>query len=242
MCGFSLEQSVMARLDLRITVQLSLIDAKGTILVDTEGVREKSVVGTCPECRTHVIAHEAAHVIYTDGPAAPDWRFSLLICETCNGPLVMYGEDGLSFADPIWLFPAVDDLNRRVPNALRIELAEAKRLSLAGFNLAAVLMCGRTLEGLAQLHGISERNLMRSLQRLQERGLIDDGMCKWASELRALRNVAAHFGNRDEIDRQDADDAIALTEAILDYVYVYATRFEEFKRRRRSSGPDKGQG
>jgi pyocin large subunit-like protein len=65
---------------------------------------------------------------------------------------------------------------------------EAERLALAGFNLAAVLMCGRALECLAQLRGINERNLMRSLQRLQEKGLIDDGMC-----------------------------AIALTEAIIDY-------------------------
>jgi hypothetical protein len=94
---------------------------------------------------------------------------------------------------------------------------EAERLALAGFNLAAVLMCGRALECLAQLHGINERNLMRSLQRLQEKGLIDDGMCKWASELRMLRNSAAHFGNRDETNREDVDDAIALTEAIIDY-------------------------
>ncbi|MFD5319205.1 DUF4145 domain-containing protein [Streptomyces sp. NPDC127098] len=137
----------------------------------------------------------------------------------------MYGEDGVSFSDPIWLYPAVDDLNRRVPNALRIELAEAKRLALAGFNLPAALMCGRALEGLAHLHGVKERNLMRSLQRLQERGLIDAGMYEWASELRVLRNIAAHFGSRDEINREDVNDAITLTEAILDYVYVYANRF-----------------
>jgi hypothetical protein len=204
--------------------------------MDADDNNEKSIVGTCPECRTHVIAREAAHINYTDGPAAPDWRFSLLTCDRCGGPLVMYGEDGISFADPIWLYPAADNLNRLVPSTLRIELTEAKRLALAGFNLPAVLMCGRALEGLAQLHGINERNLMRSLQRMQEKSLIDDGMCKWASELRVLRNIAAHFGKREEINREDADDAIALTEAILDYVYVYVARFEEFKKRRRSQG------
>jgi hypothetical protein len=81
----------------------------------TDGTHEKSVVGSCPECRTHVIAREAAHVVYTDGPAAPDWRYSLLICDRCGGPMVMYGEDGFSFDDPIWLYSAVDDLNRLVP-------------------------------------------------------------------------------------------------------------------------------
>lgn len=206
--------------------------------MDTEDTHEKSVVGTCPRCRTHVIAREAAHLIYNDGPAAPNWRYSLLICDRCHGPLVMYGEDGFSFDDPIWLYPAVDELNWHVPSALRAELVEAKQLALAGFNLAAVVMCGRTLEGLARLHDINERNLMRSLQSLHENGLIDDGMCQWASELRVLRNIAAHFGNRDEINREDVDDAIALTEAILDYVYVYATRFKKFKMRRRQSSRD----
>ncbi len=70
---------------------------------------------------------------------------------------------------------------------------------------------------------------------MQDDGLIDRGMLEWASELRVLRNIAAHFGDRDEIDRADADDAIALTEAILNYVYVYATRFKEFKLRRQGS-------
>lgn len=194
---------------------------------------ENLLTATCPECRTHVIAREEAHVIINDGPSAPDWRFSILLCDECHGPLVMYGEDGISFDDPIWLYPAVDDLNRNVPKDLRVELAEAKRLALAGFDLAAILMCGRTLEGLAQLHGVNERNLMRSLRRLQEMGLIDAGMYEWASELRILRNIAAHFGQRDEISHADADDTIALTEAILEYVYIYATRFQEFKARRR---------
>jgi hypothetical protein len=48
-------------------------------------------------------------------PTAPlrptDWRYSLLICDRCGGPLVIYGEDGFLFDDPIWLYPNVDDLN-----------------------------------------------------------------------------------------------------------------------------------
>lgn len=196
------------------------------------GEAEKAIVGTCPRCRTHVIAREDAHVVTSEGPQGPEWRFSILTCGECHGPLVMYGEEGFSFEDPIWLYPAVDDLNHLVPSALRTELAEAKSLALAGYNLPAVLMCGRTLEGLARLNGVNEPNLMKSLERLQEDGLIEAGMREWASELRILRNIAAHFGKRDEIGSADADDAIALTEAILDYAYVYAKRFKEFRLRR----------
>lgn len=203
--------------------------------MDTNETDPKPIVGTCPQCRTHVIAREIAHAIYNDGPAAPDWRFSILSCDSCTGPLVMYGEDGFSFDDPIWLYPAVDDVSPLVPNALRVELAEAKRLAFSGFNVASMLTCGRTLEGLALLHGIKENSLMKSLARLQEKGLIESGMYKWASELRMLRNAAAHFGEHDKIQREDVDDAIALTVAILDYVYVYATRFASFMARRQRS-------
>lgn len=192
-------------------------------------------MGTCPNCRKHVLAREAAHVIYNDGPAAPNWRYSILICDECGGPLVIYGEDGHSFTEPIWLYPSVDELSDRIPAQLRVELAEAKVLSLSGHNLPAVLLCGRVLEGLAVLHSVQERSLLKSLERMQAEGLISVEMLEWAQALRVLRNVAAHFGTHDEISTEDVDDAIALTEAILEHVYLFAHRFRAFKARRTGS-------
>lgn len=192
---------------------------------------ENVVVGTCPACRVHVIAREAAHVLYDDGPSAPVWRFSILMCSACGGPLVIYGEDGHSFEDPIWLYPSLDDASGVIPVALRVELGEAKKLALSGFVLPAAVMCGRVLEGLAQDHGIKENSLIRSLEKLRALGLIPAEMLEWGQELRVLRNHAAHFGGG-PITREDIDDAIALVEAMLEYVFVFAWRFQSFKARR----------
>lgn len=190
-------------------------------------------VAICPSCRTHVIADEAAHVIYNEGRSAPDWRFSVLLCRGCGGPLVFYGEDGVSFNDPIWLYPTLKATHPAVPAVLRVEMEEAVELAYSGHPVPAVMMCGRTLEGLAHLHGIEEATLLRCLQALEEMGLLSAAMVTWAQELRVLRNSAAHFGPSDYVTAEDAEDAIALTIAILDYVYVFAKRFEDFQARRR---------
>jgi hypothetical protein len=146
--------------------------------------------------------------------------------------MVIYGEEGYSFDDPNWVFPRTEDFSGRIPERLRRELAEARDLALSGYNLPVVLICGRVLEGLASAHNINERTLVRNLERMHQEGFIPAEMLEWAHELRALRNIAAHFSWDDEITAEDADDALALTEAILDYIYVFAERFQAFKDRR----------
>lgn len=46
-----------------------------------------------------------------------------------------------------------------------------------------------------------------------------------------LGNTGARY-SKDVISRQDALDALELAEALLDHVYVFAQKFEEFKARR----------
>jgi hypothetical protein len=53
----------------------------------------------------------------------------------------------------------------------------------------------------------------------------------WAQTLRHVRNIAAHFNN-DTITVQDAEDALAFSEALLDYLYVLTARFNAMKERR----------
>lgn len=52
--------------------------------------------------------------------------------------------------------------------------------------------------------------------------------------LRVVGNEAAH-GVKGAISQPDAKDAIEFTNAILDYVFSYRDRFEQFKKRRASS-------
>jgi Domain of unknown function (DUF4145) len=204
---------------------------------------QRSLVAVCLGCHDPVIADEAEHLTYSDGPTAPVWRFSLLTCRECGHPMVVYEEDSPDgFVDPIWLYPFVEDAYTRpaIPPELQRELQEGRRCFAHGLYIAAVVMAGRTLEGMAFLHGIvNERTLVRSLERLREAGILDGRLVDWASELRVMRNQAAHFQGA-HVSREDAADVLALTEAILDYVYVFTKRFEEFMQRRQmgDSGND----
>ncbi|MDJ1131509.1 DUF4145 domain-containing protein [Streptomyces iconiensis] len=199
----------------------------------------RSLVANCPGCDLPVIADEAVHVVFSEGPQGPDWRFSLLTCRECTHPMVIYSEnsDDLTegFIDPHWLYPLGEDEYQvdSIPGELRREINEGKRCFVHGLYTASVVMAGRTLEGLALLHGVREKTLVKSLERLRESGILDGRLVDWAAQLRVMRNEAAHFQGT-HVSRQDAADVLALTEAILDYVYVFTKRFEEFTRRRQT--------
>ena len=74
---------------------------------------------------------------------------------------------------------------------------------------------------------------------MKEEGLIDGRLWEWAETLRAVRNSAAHF-TKEPISKQDAEDAVAFTEALLDYLYVLTTRFNALKERRAKKADKKG--
>jgi len=63
------------------------------------------------------------------------------------------------------------------------------------------------------------------------RGLLDGRLLTWADGLRVLGNEGAHYTGS-AVSREDASDALALAEAVLDYLYVLAAQFEEFQQRR----------
>jgi hypothetical protein len=64
-----------------------------------------------------------------------------------------------------------------------------------------------------------------------ERDVIDARLLEWADSLRLLGNLGAHFTD-EVVTKQDASDAPDLIEAMLDYVYVFSVKFEQFKARR----------
>lgn len=72
---------------------------------------------------------------------------------------------------------------------------------------------------------------MRRLEQLKESGKIDGRLLEWSQALRLLGNEGAHFSEK-VVTEDDAADALALAEALMDYLYVYSTQFEKFKQRR----------
>jgi Domain of unknown function (DUF4145) len=95
-------------------------------------------------------------------------------------------------------------------------------------------MVRRTLEGVCADHGhgvTRNKRLQDALKEMAEKGTLDGRLLTWADELRVLGNDGAHHAGS-PVNREDANDALALAEAVLDYLYVLARQFENFKLRR----------
>ena len=92
-------------------------------------------------------------------------------------------------------------------------------------------MCRKTLEGICSAHGAKSRSLAGELRELKEKGIIENRLFEWAEELRTMGNEAAH-GVEFVASREDAEDTLQFTEALIEYVFTYRDRFEEFKKRR----------
>lgn len=204
--------------------------------------QERSVRGfVCPHCEKPALGEIRGLAIW-DGwsqepaePAGPPAEFALLQCGFCHDVSVQVREDyGEGFGEddnPVIVFPVQRQLSSEVPAPLRSEFGEAGACFRAKAYKATVVMVRRVLEGACRENGVQERTLIRSLEKLKADGLIDSTIAEWADALRILGNEGAHYtGN--PVPRDDAEDALAFAEALLDHVYVLRKRFEDFAKRR----------
>ena len=139
-----------------------------------------------------------------------------------------------SYDSPTIIFPAKRRLNAEVPETLRREWDEARICFDAKAYTATVVMIRRTLEAACKDQGLSNRNLSVALGELKTKGLIDETLADWAHELRLLGNRGAHALSG-TITRDDAEDSLDFTEALLEQMYVLRKRFESFRLRRSKS-------
>jgi hypothetical protein len=193
----------------------------------------------CDNCEKPVIATARGYSIdfgdWENG--IPGRRWTLLECDKSHPILVLQVDPTddprvWHWDDPIRIYPPRDrELSSLIPEQLRQVHEEARACFHAKAYTAAAVMSGRTLEGACAAHGIKERNLQQSLSKMKEAGYIDGRLWEWAQTLRNVRNSAAHFDSN-IITKQDAEDSVAFSEALLDYLYVLTARFEALKDRR----------
>jgi len=67
---------------------------------------------------------------------------------------------------------------------------------------------------------------------MQRKGIIESRLYEWADALRVVGNEAAH-GSTANVSKQDADDLLQFTKALLEYVFTFHDRFLQFKKRRK---------
>lgn len=142
--------------------------------------------------------------------------------------------EGDKWDTPFVVFPQADTrVNPNAPKEIRAAFEEACTCYRSQAYTASAIMCRKTIEGVCSEHGVAERTLYASLGKMKENGLIDERLFEWSDALRLVGNEAAH-GVTTSISQPDAKDMIEFTNAILDYLFSYRDRFEQFKKRRES--------
>ncbi len=183
----------------------------------------------CRSCGYPSSAYVAGKITGDDDDGL--FELSLIRCEHCDtASVVRQDEAGEAFPVEVWP-RGPRPLSERIPPGIRQSVMEARNCFEAGSYLATAVLVRRSIEGFCVDRGADQKTLHRALQDLVERQVIDARLLEWADGLRVLGNIGAHF-TKESVSKQDASDAIDLIEALLDHVYVFTTKFEEFKGRR----------
>jgi hypothetical protein len=204
----------------------------------TEAVTEASMIVECTHCRSHVQARiHGSYQKLSDG-TGPSHLLSMLSCDQCRNPILIRQAnignmaEGDKWDTPFQLFPSLDArINPNAPRDIQSAFEEACACYRAQAYTASAIMCRKTLEGICEAHGIKAGSLAKSLSAMRDKELIDNRLYEWSDSLRLAGNEAAH-GVGLSIGQADARDILEFINAILDYIFSYRDRFEEFKERR----------
>jgi hypothetical protein len=184
----------------------------------------------CRACGYPSSAHVAGKIAGDDDEDGP-FELSLIQCEFCHAASLVR-QDEASEAAPVEVWPTGQrTLHEGIPRGVRDGVVEARKCFEAGAFLATAVMVRRAIEGFCVDQRVNHKILHRALKELVQRNVLDARLLEWADGLRVLGNVGAHFTDQ-VLTRQDASDALDLIEAMLDYVYVFSAKFEQFKARR----------
>lgn len=202
---------------------------------------EASRIIQCHVCDRATIANLRGRYD-VDFKKAPEGEFNasylLVSCGRCGAPQLLSmdifdAEDDL--LQVVWPKEPAGNLNSAIPRPLIREMLQAHSCFKAKAYTATAVMVRRTLEGLCAEQGTTpNKPLFHGLGELRDSGRIEGRLFDWAQALRAIGNQGAHFSTT-PVKREDAADALALAEALLDYVYVFTARYAEFEQRRASN-------
>ncbi|MFG3285334.1 DUF4145 domain-containing protein [Streptomyces sp. NPDC048111] len=107
----------------------------------------------------------------------------------------------------------------------------------AGAYWATATMARRTLELVCKDQGAAGSNLAKKTEWLEQDNKIEGRLLDWATALRFVGNDGTH-GDA-EVKRQDAEDALVFTEALLEHIYVLTVQYEKFSERRQKRAAKK---
>jgi len=190
----------------------------------------------CKTCEAVVDAQLIADYVHFNEEHVVQAKYSFLKCPKCELPFIMLQLDhcdGDGMDEPRRLYPPIDKgISVAIPLPLRMAYSEAHACFKAKAYIATAIMCRKTLEGIADENKITVRNLATALKEMKDKGIIENRLYEWADALRISGNEAAH-GVNFQISHQDAKDILEFTHALLEYVFTFQEKFDQFKKRQR---------
>jgi len=168
---------------------------------------------------------------YAEEPGLP-YKYSFLRCPKCDSPFLVVQEDfGEGWDSPYRLYPPQEKISSSYPDQIKQAYLEAKACFKAKAYTASAIMCRKVLEGICAEHKIKKNNLAASLKEMKNRGIIESRLFEWADMLRISGNEAVHDLSV-TVPKDDARDIMEFTNALLEYLFTFKDKYEQYKMRR----------
>lgn len=195
----------------------------------------ETVAVQCPHCARTVHSKIGGATNWYVSESGEAGRYLLASCEQCQGPILFsqdYEQWEEKYDPPIVLYPTRERaFGGNIPPSVRIAFEEAETCFKASAHTASALMCRRSLEAITHEKGASGRTLAEKIKALEEKGLITGEFTSWFDMLRQVGNQAAHDVTA-PVSSTDARDTLDFTHALIEFIYSYRQKFEDFKNRR----------
>lgn len=195
----------------------------------------------CPNCRHLAQAKVAGEKRYAIHEGDVYGRYIFATCDGCSQP-VLFDEEydphsEVSFRPRVIYPEAGRKFGGDIPTPARIAYEEAETCFDAGANTAAALMCRRCIEAIGHDKGAKGNSLLKKIEWLQNESVVPAEFVEWFDTLRQVGNQAAHDVTA-PVSASDAKDTVEFTHALLEFIYSYRQKFDEFRSRRSAKNGD----
>ncbi|GAA1543378.1 hypothetical protein GCM10009788_52350 [Nocardioides humi] len=120
-----------------------------------------------------------------------------------------------------------------VPEHIASTADEAHQSLSIGAHRGAIALARAVVEATAKDHGITKGMLDKKIDEMAKQGVISDAMKDAAHEIRFAGNEVAHADLAEEpITKEDAEEVLALMDAILTRVYQEPAQVARVRQRR----------
>lgn len=207
----------------------------------TESEIKYKLQNFCPNCNAiveiGVLFSYASEINYTDELQNEGTEVILAKCLKCQNPFLIE-QDFTNIEEHSWnnderqLYPNHDNIAlKNAPEIVISPYREAQKCYRAQAYEATVIMCRKGIEAICSDKGEQKGNLLETLKKLKDNGVLENTFYKWLNELRLIGNDGAHSHDK-LISKQDATDSLNFLDALITYLYHLVDQYEKLTARR----------